>query len=120
MLRHASTEGMVYRHHQARQLALVADGQHTLWALAADGSQWDSMVATDPLLAGAVKGYVRHDLYLQEIFADFREQLEAAYGPGLDKLVTPYAGAHDQRPAAPAPAAVARKGKATTKRKRSA
>ncbi|MFC8511829.1 TrmB family transcriptional regulator [Streptomyces sp. NPDC057257] len=115
LLRHASTDGMVYRHHQARQVALVADGQHTLWALAADGTQWDAVVAADPLLAAAVKGYVRHDLYLQEIYADFPEQLEAAYGPGLDKLVTPYAEAGESRAADRAPAK-----KTRTRRTRSA
>ncbi|MET9080744.1 helix-turn-helix domain-containing protein [Streptomyces sp. NPDC004237] len=91
LLRHASTDGMVYRRHQARHVACVADGRDTLWALAADGTQWDAVVAADPLLAAVVKGYVRHDLYLQEIFADFPDQLEEAYGPGLAKLVTPYA-----------------------------
>src|SRR5919197_797180 len=93
VLHHASTEGMVYRHHQARHVALVADGQHTLWALAADGTQWDAVVAVDPLLAAVVKGYVRHDMYVQEIFSGFREELERRYGAGLDRLVTPYAEA---------------------------
>jgi sugar-specific transcriptional regulator TrmB len=91
VVRHASTEGMIYRHHQARQVALVADGQHTLWALASDGRRWDALVAADPLLAAVVKGYVRHDLYVQEIFSDFRDELQARYGPGLDKLVSPNA-----------------------------
>jgi sugar-specific transcriptional regulator TrmB len=114
LLHHASTDGMVYRHHQARQVALVADGQQTLWALAADGTQWDAVVATDPLLAAVVKGYIRHDLYVQEIFADFPEQLKAAYGPGLDKLVTPYAEAGER-------AATSRsRAKTTPRRKRSA
>jgi sugar-specific transcriptional regulator TrmB len=128
MLRHASTEGMIYRHHQARQVALVADGQHTLWALAADGQQWDAMVAADPLLAAVVKGYVRHDLYVQEIFSDFPEQLQERYGPGLDKLVSPYAevgepipaGADGSRSAVgPQPVAAPRPA-AATRRRRSA
>lgn len=90
LLHHASTEGMVYRHHQARHLAVVTDSQHTLWALAADGTDWDALIASDSLVAAVVKGYVRHDLYVQEIFGDFREQLLERYGPGLDGLVTPY------------------------------
>ncbi len=96
ILHHASTEGMVYRHHQARQVAMVADGQHTLWALAADGEQWDALVAVDPLLAAVVKGYIRHDMYVQEIFSGFREELEQRYGPGLDGLVSPYAEAAEK------------------------
>jgi sugar-specific transcriptional regulator TrmB len=96
VLRHASTEGMLHRHHQARQVAMVADGQNTLWALAVDGKRWDAVAAVDPLLAAVVKGYVRHDMYVQEIFSGFREELEARYGPGLDRLVTPYAEAAEK------------------------
>jgi sugar-specific transcriptional regulator TrmB len=91
VIHHASTEGTVYRHHQARHLALVADAQHTLWALAPDGTRWDAVVATDPLLAAVVKGYVRHDIYVQEIFADFGAELQQRYGPGLTRLVAPHA-----------------------------
>lgn len=100
VLRHASTEGMVYRHHQARQVAIVADGEHTLWALAADGRAWDAVVAADQLLVAVVKGYIRHDLYVQEIFSDFTPQLQQRYGPGLDKLVSPYAEAGERTAAA--------------------
>jgi sugar-specific transcriptional regulator TrmB len=99
VLVHASTAGVVYRHHQARHLALVADGEQVLWALAADGRRWDALAASDPLLAAVVKGYIRHDIYVQQIFADFPEELAARYGPGLDKLVTPYAA---EPPTAPA------------------
>jgi hypothetical protein len=91
VLPHASTAGVVYRHHQARHLALVADGDQALWALAADGRRWAALAATDPLLAAVVKGYIRHDMYVQQIFGDFPEELTARYGPGLDKLVSPYA-----------------------------
>lgn len=91
VLPHASTAGVIYRHHQARHLALVADGEQTLWALAADGRHWEALAAADLLLAAVVKGYIRHDMYVQQIFADFHEELAARYGPGLDKLVTPYA-----------------------------
>jgi sugar-specific transcriptional regulator TrmB len=104
VLSHSSTAGVVYRHHQARHLALVADGEHTLWALAADGSHWTALAATDPLLAAVVKGYIRHDMYVQQIFADFPEELTARYGPGLDKLVTPYAAEQQAAEPRPAPA----------------
>lgn len=101
VLSHASTAGVLYRHHQARHLALVADGEHTLWALAPDGLAWEALAATDALLAAVVKGYIRHDMYVQQMFADSPEELIARYGPGLDKLVTPYAA--DQQPAEPRP-----------------
>jgi HTH-type transcriptional regulator, sugar sensing transcriptional regulator len=93
VLTHASTAGVLYRHHQARHLAVVADGDQVLWALATDGRRWEALAATDPLIAAVVKGYIRHDMYVQQIYADLPEQLTAQYGPGLDKLVSPYAAA---------------------------
>jgi sugar-specific transcriptional regulator TrmB len=93
LLRHLSTDGVVYRHHQARHLALVVDGTQVLWALAADGTAWDALRADDHLLAAAVKGYVRHDMYVQQIAKDFGSILTERYGPGLEGLVTPDVGA---------------------------
>jgi HTH-type transcriptional regulator, sugar sensing transcriptional regulator len=86
-LQHSSTHGIVYRHHQARHLALVADSESALWALAEDGTQWDSHVGVDPLLVAVVKGYIRHDMYVQQIFADFGDELVDRYGDGLEKLI---------------------------------
>jgi sugar-specific transcriptional regulator TrmB len=88
-LQHASTEGMVYRHHQARHLAVVADSTDALWALAPNGSDWDAAVAADPLFTALVKGFIRHDLDVQQIYADFPEELRARYGPGLQQLRQP-------------------------------
>lgn len=39
LLRHETTDGILYRHHQARHLAIVADGSKVQWSLAADGSR---------------------------------------------------------------------------------
>jgi len=89
LLEHSSTAGVVYRHHQARHLAVVVDTEHALWALAPDGADWDAMAGKDALLAAVVKGYIRHDVYVQQIFADFREPLLAKYGPSLEALVVP-------------------------------
>ena len=88
-LQHASTEGMVYRHHQARHLAIVVDSTDALWALAPNGSDWDAAVAADPLFTALVKGFIRHDLDVQQIYADFPEELRARYGPGLQQLRQP-------------------------------
>jgi sugar-specific transcriptional regulator TrmB len=97
LLRHLSTDGVVYRHHQARHLALVVDGTQVLWALATDGTAWDALHADDHLLAAAVKGYVRHDMYVQQIAKDFGSILTERYGPGLEGLVTPDVGASAAR-----------------------
>ncbi|MBV9380669.1 MAG: hypothetical protein JO242_08370, partial [Streptosporangiaceae bacterium] len=93
VIRHLSTDGVVYRHHQARHLAVVADGTRVLWALAADGTNWDAATADDALIAAAVKGYVRHDMYVQRIAGDFGPVLAERYGPGLAGLVRPPAAA---------------------------
>ena len=85
-IRHVTTDGVVYRHHQARHLAVVADSTRVLWALAPGGRDWQALYADDALLAAAVKGYIRHDMYVQQISQDFGEELEACYGPGLEQL----------------------------------
>ncbi|TQM36830.1 transcriptional regulator [Pseudonocardia cypriaca] len=100
MLQHASTEGMVYRHHQARHLAVVVDSTDALWALAPNGSDWDAAVAADPLFTALVKGFIRHDLDVQQIYADFPEELRARYGPGLQQLRRP-ADPTSAQPSAP-------------------
>lgn len=89
VLEHSSTDGVIYRHHQARHIAVVVDSAHALWGLAADGRTWDAMAGHDPLLAAVVKGYIRHDVYVQQIFVDFRDALVDRYGPSLEDLVVP-------------------------------
>jgi sugar-specific transcriptional regulator TrmB len=89
VLQHSSTNGVIYRHHQARHLALVVDSDQALWALAPDGGPCDALVGADPLLVAVVKGYVRHDTYVQTIYADFSDELVAKYGPGLERLIVP-------------------------------
>jgi len=107
-LQHSSTHGIVYRHHQARHLALVCDSESAVWALAEDGAQWDSHVGVDPLLVAVVKGYIRHDIYVQQIFADFGDELVQRYGEGLEQLILPA----ELPAAAPAPAAGGTKARA--------
>ncbi len=89
ILAHASTEGVLFRHHQARSLALVADGTTALWSLAPDGADWQGQWLEGGLFAALVKGYIRHDLYVQQIFADLPEPLTERYGPGLNGLIAP-------------------------------
>ncbi len=86
VFRHASTDGALYRHHQARHVAIVADSKATLFALAPDGQKWSAVRTDSPLIIAAVKGYVPHDIDLQQIFGDFRAELTEAYGPGLQQL----------------------------------
>jgi sugar-specific transcriptional regulator TrmB len=88
ILSHRSTDGVIYRHHQARHLALVVDNVSALWALAPAGQDWDSISGDDPMLTSVVKGYIRHDIYVQQIYQDFRSELDDRYGPGLEALIS--------------------------------
>ncbi|HLH70671.1 MAG TPA: helix-turn-helix domain-containing protein [Candidatus Dormibacteraeota bacterium] len=86
VVRHASTEGTLYASRQVRHLAAVVDSRWSLWALARDGEHWEGLHSDAPLLASLVKTYIRHDLFVQRIYADSPDVLEARYGPGLLKL----------------------------------
>jgi len=84
--RHASTDAALYPSHQAHHLAVVADSHESLWAVAKDGRSWDAVFSEDPLQASVVKGYVRHDIFVQRIYGDLPRELEARYGKGLLSL----------------------------------
>lgn len=84
--RHASTEGTLYSHHQARHLAVVIDSASALWALARDGKHWEGLYSQNEMFASAMKGYIRHDIMVQRIYADLPEELTNLYGPGLLEL----------------------------------
>jgi HTH-type transcriptional regulator, sugar sensing transcriptional regulator len=86
-VRHDSTRGVVYPRHQARHLAVVSDSVDVVWAVADDGSNWQSLAGPDQLLAALAKGFIRHDIYVQQIWNDFRDVLTDRYGPGMQQLV---------------------------------
>ena len=86
VFRHASTDGAVYRAHQAQHLAMVVDSGEALYGVAADGRNWLGVRTTSVPIIAVVKGYIRHDIDMQQVYADFGEELVAAYGPGLQRL----------------------------------
>ena len=87
VIRHSSTDGTIYRHHQARHLAITGDTTAALWALAPEGDKWEAMWSDDdPLLTALVKGFVRHDIFTQRMFRDFSTEMRAQYGAGLEGL----------------------------------
>ncbi|MDA8291605.1 MAG: hypothetical protein M0Z33_08010 [Actinomycetota bacterium] len=83
---HASTDKILYRSHQARHVAVVVDSAETVWALATDGHNWSGVVSDSALVVAAIKDFVRHDIDLQRVYADFGEDLKRAYGPALEVL----------------------------------
>lgn len=84
--RHASTDRSIYRHHQARHVALVSDSKSAMTAVAVDGEKWEGVQSTHTAIIAAVKGMIRHDIDLQQVYMDFHPALVAAYGPGLQAL----------------------------------
>ncbi len=84
--RHASTDAALYPSRQAHHLAVVADSHESLWAVAKDGRTWEAVFSEDPLQASVVKGYIRHDIFVQRIYADLPAELEIRYGKGLLRL----------------------------------
>ncbi|BDZ44110.1 hypothetical protein [Naasia aerilata] len=48
IFRHASTDRAIYRHHQARHLALVADSLEGVTAVAVDGEEWEGSEPRTP------------------------------------------------------------------------
>jgi sugar-specific transcriptional regulator TrmB len=86
VMRHSSTEGILYASRKARHLAVVADSKWALWALARDGHEWEVIYGEVPLVASLVKSYIRHDLFVQKMYADLPNELEGLYGPGLLQL----------------------------------
>jgi sugar-specific transcriptional regulator TrmB len=84
--RHASTDGRIFPHHQARHLAIVADSRSALWALAPSGSNWSATHTDDYNFMAAIKNYIRHDIYLQRLYQVFGGEMHDVFGPGLEKL----------------------------------
>ncbi len=97
-IRHASTEGTLYASHQAHHLAVVADSRDIVWAFARDGVSWEGIAESDEILATVVKGYIRHDIMVQRIFADLPDQLTDLYGPGLLELANIASGRWHEPP----------------------
>lgn len=97
VFRHASTDGAVFRHHQARHVAVVVDSRETVYGLAADGRRWSGIHTDSEPIIAAVKGYIRHDIDMQQVYSDFQAELVEAYGPGLQGLEGYRADATDTR-----------------------
>jgi len=86
VVRHESTEGTLYPSRKSRHLAVVVDSAWSLWALARDGERWEGMHGEGGLMAGLIKTYIRHDLFVQRMYADAPGLFEERYGPGLLRL----------------------------------
>lgn len=86
VFRHKSTSKAVYPHHQNRHLAVVADGAHSLWALAVGGVDWTGLASSDQRLVGLIRSFIRHDIYVQKIYSELGPEMESIFGAGLEFL----------------------------------
>lgn len=87
LYRHTSTSKVLYRSHQNRHLAVIADGETAMWAVAFQGGDWSTLEFDDRRLIGLLRQFVRHDIYVQKIYAALGGEMESAFGPGLELLV---------------------------------
>lgn len=83
---HSSTENSIYRHHQALHVTLVADSAAAINAISVDATRWEGVRTGSPALIAAIKGLIKHDIDLQQIYRDFAPMLVDAYGHGLQEL----------------------------------
>jgi sugar-specific transcriptional regulator TrmB len=87
VVRHASTDGVVFPRHRTRHLAIAVDDSGGMWALAPAGDDWAAIsVAENPMFPALVRGYIRHDIFVQQMYIDLPQVLEERYGPGLQGL----------------------------------
>src|SRR5258708_28822616 len=68
VIRHSSTDGIVYRHHQSRHLAVTCDTAGALRALAPEGDTWEAVWSDHyPLLTALGKSYIPHAIFSQRM-----------------------------------------------------
>ncbi len=86
VFRHGTTSKMVYPNHQNRHLALVCDGADSLWGLYSPEEAWSGLVSQDRRMVSLVRGFIRHDIYVQKTYEQFGPEMEGVFGSGMELL----------------------------------
>lgn len=86
VFRHQSNGDSLYPSHRNRHLAVVVDGNQIVWATSVDRAEWSGIAASHRHLVGLVRSYIRHDIYVQKIYARIGPELKELFGPGLELL----------------------------------
>lgn len=86
LFRHQSNVDSLYPSHRNRHFAMVVDGNQIVWATSVDRADWSGITARDRRLVGLVRSYIRHDIYVQKIYARMGPDLKEMFGPGLELL----------------------------------
>ena len=84
VFRHMSTSKMVYPNHRNRHFALVSDGHRSVWGQYSPDDNWSGLISQDRRMVSLVRGFIRHDIYVQKTYEQFGEEMEGVFGPGLE------------------------------------
>jgi len=84
--RHDTTSKMVYPNHKNRHLALVCDGKDAIWGQFSPERQWTALASHDQRMVSLVRGFIRHDIYVNKTYEQFGPDMESVFGPGLELL----------------------------------
>ena len=72
--------------------AFVADEVATLLMNGNVLMEWVGVRTTNPAVVQTVANFIRHDIYINKVYEEYRPSLEAAYGPDLALLLDPHRG----------------------------
>lgn len=72
--------------------AFVVDEVGTLLMNGNALMEWVGVRTTNPAVVQTVANFIRHDIYINRIYHEYRTSLEAVYGPSLEQLLDPHRG----------------------------
>lgn len=81
----------VHERHQ-NHAAFVVDERASLLMSAESGQNWAGVQTSNQAVVQTVANFIRHDIYINKLYAQNREFLEAKYGADLSGLLDPHEG----------------------------
>lgn len=82
---HAMLPTVHVRH--GKQAAFVADSTAALLMSGASSHEWLGVWTSNPAVVGTVTNYIRHDIYINKVFASSYDDLAGIYGSNLERLL---------------------------------
>jgi sugar-specific transcriptional regulator TrmB len=86
---HVFTHAMLPTIHarHGNQAAFVADDTATLLMSGASSHEWLGVWTSNPAVVRTVANYIRHDIYINKVYASGYEELSRQYGRHLERLL---------------------------------
>lgn len=72
--------------------AFVVDEVATLLMNGNALMEWVGVRTTNPAVVQTVANFIRHDIYINKVYEEYRPSLESVYGPHLERLLDPHRG----------------------------